>query len=180
MIRLVFFLGNPGRKYASTRHNLAWLVLEDLSFYSDLSWKRKFRGEVAQKTIQGERLVLLKPLTFMNRSGGCVREAAGFFKIAPAEILVVHDEVELEFDQIRFKWGGGLGGHNGLRSVSESLDTKEFCRLRLGIGRPVRGEVSSYVLGGFSREQEEMLPEFLDKAARELEESLPGGPALPL
>lgn len=180
MIRLVFFLGNPGRKYASTRHNLAWLVLESLSFYSDLSWKRKFRGEYAQKTIQGERLVLLKPLTFMNRSGGCVREAAGFFKIAPAEMLVVHDEVELDFDQIRFKWGGGLGGHNGLRSVSESLGTKEFCRLRLGIGRPVRGEVSSYVLGGFSREQEELLPELLDRAARELEESLPGGPSLSL
>lgn len=179
MIRLVVFLGNPGMKYSSTRHNLAWLALECFSFYGGLTWKRKFRGEYAQETIQGERLVLLKPLTFMNRSGGCVREAAGFYKFLPEEILVVHDDVELDFGQIRFKWGGGLGGHNGLRSVSESLGTKGFCRLRLGIGRPVRQEVSSYVLGGFSRDQEELLPEFLDRAAGELQESLPGGPSLP-
>jgi PTH1 family peptidyl-tRNA hydrolase len=180
MIRLVVFLGNPGKTYAATRHNLAWLLLERLSFYEELSWKSKFRGEYAQRVFGEIRVVLLKPLAFMNRSGGCVREAVTFYKMSAEEILVVHDEVELEFGERRFKWGGGLGGHNGLRSISASLGTREFCRFRLGIGRPNRGDISSYVLGGFSPKQRDDLPLFLDSAAQELEAILPAGPPQPV
>ncbi len=179
MICLVVFLGNPSRTYASTRHNLAWLLLGRLSFYDALGWKRKFHGEYAQMVIGGIRVAFLKPLTFMNRSGGCVREAADYYSVTAKDMLVVHDEVELEFGEARFKWGGGLGGHNGLRSISESLGTKDFCRFRLGIGRPIRGDVSSYVLGGFSQEQRDRLPDFLGSAAKELEAVLPAGPPQP-
>jgi PTH1 family peptidyl-tRNA hydrolase len=171
-IVLAVFLGNPGRKYSRTRHNAGWLVLERLSYYGQLSWKSKFRGEYAQRIAQGQRFVLLRPLTFMNRSGECVREAAGFFKVKPEQILVVHDDIELDFGQISFKQGGGLGGHNGLRSLKESLGTGDFWRLRLGIDRPCRQDVSSYVLSGFSRQQQKRLSELLDRAAQMLEESL--------
>ena len=168
-IQLVVFLGNPGKEYEKTRHNVAWLAAEHLSFYASLAWQNKFKGLYA--ILPGEsRLVLLMPQTFMNLSGECVRSCAGFFKIPPHEILVVHDELELPFGAAGFRCGGGLGGHKGLRSLSNNLGTKDFWRLRLGIGRPARSDVSSHVLGRFSPEEEALLGDFLGKAANVLVE----------
>ena len=163
-VQLIVFLGNPGKKYENTRHNVAWLAACYLNFYDSLAWQNKFKGQYA--VFSGDsRLILLKPRTFMNLSGDCVRSCAEFFKIPPGEVLAVHDELELPFGSAGFRCGGGLGGHKGLRSLSNNLGTKDFWRLRLGIGRPLRGDVSSHVLGRFSPGEEALLGDFLGKAA---------------
>ena len=160
---MLVFLGNPGKEYEKTRHNAAWLAAQRLPFYEALTWQNKFKGLYAVFAGQS-RLILLMPQTFMNLAGSCVSACAGFFKIAPGEIMAVHDELELPFAAIGFRFGGGLGGHNGLRSLKESLGTGDFWRLRLGIGRPARGDVSSHVLGRFSDTEEALLGDFLGKA----------------
>lgn len=168
MDTLSVFLGNPGKKYVMSRHNLAWLFLDYLPFSHGLDWKRKFKADYAQTPLHnGKKLIILKPLTFMNRSGESVAAAAAFFKLTVKEIIVVHDDVELPFASYGFKAGGGLAGHNGLRSVSQSLGSNDFVRFRLGIGRPPRGDVSSYVLSQFSTAEQEQLPRFLADAAAE-------------
>ncbi|MCL1818606.1 MAG: aminoacyl-tRNA hydrolase [Spirochaetaceae bacterium] len=145
---------------------MAWLAARRLRFYDSLAWQEKFSGLYALAAEgQGGRRILLMPWTFMNSSGECVRSCADFFKIPPGEILAVHDELELPFAAAGFRRGGGLGGHNGLRSLEKHLGTKDFWRLRLGIGRPARGNVSSYVLGRFSPEEEALLEGYLEKAA---------------
>jgi PTH1 family peptidyl-tRNA hydrolase len=174
MIKLVVFLGNPGSEYARTRHNIAWMLAERLSFYSRLSWRRKFKGWFAQERVGGISYTFLKPETFMNKSGESVRPLLDFFRILPAELLAVHDDLELSYGRVGFKQGGGLGGHNGLRSMKHILGTSDFGRFRLGIGRPARGSVSSYVLGAFSDAERAVLPRYLELAARLLEERLEG------
>ena len=170
-IQLIVFLGNPGKEYENTRHNVAWLAARRLGFYPSLTWQNKFSGFYAVFS-QGpqSRLILLKPGTFMNLSGEPVRSCAEFFKIPPGEILVVHDEVELPFGTAGFRLGGGLGGHNGLRSISKNIGTNDFWRFRLGVGRPDRGDVSSHVLGRFSPTEEAIMDDFLGKAAEVLME----------
>ncbi|MDR1316766.1 MAG: aminoacyl-tRNA hydrolase [Spirochaetales bacterium] len=171
MIRLLVFLGNPGREYEKTRHNAAWLVAENLPFYATLSWQEKWKGRYAvfpgghtgEKPLG--RCTLLLPQTYMNLSGNCVRACMDFLKIETEELLVVHDEIELPFGTISFKQGGGSAGHNGLRSIQKNLPSAGFWRLRLGIDRPARGDVNSYVLGRFSREEEIFLDTYLKKAA---------------
>ncbi len=172
MIKLIAALGNPGQKYASTRHNIAWLLLEHLSFFPQLSWQSKFKGEYATHSINGETVYFLKPQTYMNLSGESVQPLAHFLKIEPAEILVIHDDIELPFGVIGFKTNGGLAGHNGLRSIANKIGTRDFKRLRLGISRPTTGTVEAYVLSNFSAEEQSALPIYLGKAARLLEESL--------
>lgn len=177
MIHLFSFLGNPGSQYRKTRHNFAWLVLENCSFFPDLSWKSKFKSDTALLEYPGEnRKVFLKPKTFMNNSGECVQEAAGYYKIPPAEILVVHDDVELPFGRFALRLGGGLAGHNGLRSVAERLGTREFYRLRLGVGRPARGDTASYVLGRFSPQEEAEMEDVFAGTGRLLTALLDNGP----
>ncbi len=172
MIKLVAALGNMGLDYVDTRHNIAWMILEYLSFADDLHWQRKFNGHYAQKTIDGEKVFFLKPETYMNRSGDSVLPLMQFFKIELGEILVIHDDLELPFGTLGFKDGGGLGGHNGLRSVSGVLGTRDFKRLRLGISRPSHSDITSYVLGPFSKDERIVLPTFLEQAAELLEQSL--------
>jgi PTH1 family peptidyl-tRNA hydrolase len=152
---LVAGLGNPGREYAATRHNLGFLVVEELARRHAGSWRSKFSGELSELRVDGERVALLKPQTYMNESGRAVTAAVRFFKVDPAELLVVHDEVDLELGRIQARLGGGLAGHNGLRSVSGALGTPEFLRLRIGIGRPQRGDprpVADWVLTPFEPE----------------------------
>ncbi len=149
---LVVGLGNPGREYARNRHNAGWLVVEELARRHGGSWRGKFDGQLAEVRIDGHKVALLKPETFMNDSGRSVQAASRFFKVEPDTVLVVHDEGDLELGRLQARLGGGLGGHNGLRSVAERLGTPEFLRLRVGVGRPGRGDrrpLADYLLADF-------------------------------
>ena len=150
---LVVGLGNPGREYADNRHNVGWMVVEELARRHGASWKGKFSGQLAELRLDGHRVGLLKPETFMNESGRSVGAAARFFKLEPDAILVVHDEIDLEPGRLQARMGGGLGGHNGLRSIEAQLKTPDFLRLRVGVGRPGRGDPrkpADYVLSNFA------------------------------
>jgi PTH1 family peptidyl-tRNA hydrolase len=152
---LVVGLGNPGREYASTRHNVGFMVADELARRHDGSWRSKFSGEVADVRVDGARLALLKPQTYMNESGRSVAAAAKFYKVDPEGLLAVHDEVDLDLGRMQARVGGGLAGHNGLRSVASVLRTPEFLRLRIGVGRPERGDprpVADWVLSPFDPE----------------------------
>lgn len=154
---LVAGLGNPGREYERTRHNLGWLVLDELARRHHGSWRSKFSGSLAEVRPDGLRLALLKPETYMNESGRSVGAAARFFKVEPERLLVVHDDVDLEPGRLQARAGGGLAGHNGLRSLAQDLGTQDFERLRIGVGRPGRGDprsVSDWVLSGFAPEDD--------------------------
>ena len=174
---LVVFLGNPGEEYRETRHNFAWRIPPFLDPEPG-PWKQRFHGETCRYSGQSGSVWLLKPLTLMNRSGKSVAATAGYFRIPPGEILVVHDDLETDFGWIALKRGGGLGGHNGLRSIAESLGTRDFPRLRLGISRPGRGSVTSWVLGRFSRDERPGLDDIADAAAvaisRFIADGIPG------
>ena len=168
---LVVGLGNPGAQYLSTRHNVGFLVVDALASRAriDVS-KDKFNGHYGSGRIGSRSVVLLKPQTYMNRSGQSVVAAAQFFKVKPTSIIVIHDELDIEFSNLRLKLGGGHAGHNGLRSIINLLGSKEFIRLRMGIGRPKHGDVSRYVLSGFSAPEEtEWLPGFVDDGADAIE-----------
>ena len=154
---LVAGLGNPGRQYERTRHNLGWLVLDELARRHGGSWRSKFSGSFAEVRLGDLRLGLLKPETYMNESGRAVGEAARFYKVEPEGLLVVHDDVDLEPGRLQARAGGGLAGHNGLRSLAQHLGSQEFDRLRIGVGRPGRGDrrsVSDWVLSGFGPEDD--------------------------
>jgi len=154
---LVVGLGNPGARYAGDRHNVGWMVVDELASRHGGSFKGKFRGKLGDIRIDGARLALLKPETYMNESGASVQPAAAFFKLAPDAILVVHDEVDLDTGRLQARLGGGLAGHNGLRSIARHLGTQEFLRLRVGVGRPERGDprpVADYVLSPFAPEDD--------------------------
>jgi PTH1 family peptidyl-tRNA hydrolase len=154
---LVVGLGNPGRRYEQTRHNVGWLVADELARRLGGSWKSKFSGKLAEVRLEGQKLALLKPETFMNDSGRSVAAAARFFKVDPEALLVVHDDVDLEPGRLQARAGGGLAGHNGLRSLAQSLGSQDFVRLRIGVGRPGRGDprsVADYVLSPFAPEED--------------------------
>jgi PTH1 family peptidyl-tRNA hydrolase len=149
---LVVGLGNPGREYASTRHNVGFMVTDELARRHGGSWRSKFSGEVADVRIDDARLALLKPHTYMNESGRAVASAVKFYKVDPEDLLAVHDEVDLDVGRMQARLGGGLAGHNGLRSVATALKTPDFLRLRIGVGRPERGDprpVADWVLSPF-------------------------------
>jgi PTH1 family peptidyl-tRNA hydrolase len=154
---LVVGLGNPGREYAGHRHNVGWKVVEELARRYDASWKAKFQGRLAEVRLDGHRVGLLKPETFMNDSGRSVGAAARFYKLEPDAILVIHDEIDLEHGRLQARMGGGLAGHNGLRSVAAHLKTPDFLRLRVGVGRPGRGDPrrpADFVLSNFTPEDD--------------------------
>ena len=149
---LVVGLGNPGREYARNRHNAGWMVVDELARRHGGSWRSKFSGALAEIRLEGHKLALLKPETYMNESGRSVAGAAQFFKGAPDAVLVVHDEGDFELGRLELKFGGGLAGHNGLRSIAQHLKTQDFPRLRIGVGRPERGDprpLADYVLSDF-------------------------------
>jgi PTH1 family peptidyl-tRNA hydrolase len=145
-------LGNPGREYGRTRHNVGWLVADELARRHGGSFRSKFSGRVAEARLGERRLALLKPETYMNESGRSVGAAVRFYKVPPEQALVVHDDVDLEEGRLQARLGGGLAGHNGLRSIAQHLRTNDFLRLRIGVGRPERGDprpVADYVLSPF-------------------------------
>ena len=167
---LVAGLGNPGREYERTRHNVGWLVADELARRHGGSFRSKFSGRLAETRLDDLRLALLKPETYMNESGRSLSAAARFFKVEPSGLVVVHDDVDLEAGRLQTRLGGGLAGHNGLRSISQALGTQDFLRLRIGVGRPGRGDrrpVADYVLSPF--EPEEDVDELVARSADAVE-----------
>lgn len=153
---LVAGLGNPGREHAQDRHNAGWMAVDELARRHDGSFRSKFSGRLAELRVGEARLALLKPETYMNLSGGPVGTAARFFKVPPEALVVVHDDVDLEPGRLQVRLGGGLAGHNGLRSIAQALGTQEFLRVRIGVGRPGRGDrrdVADFVLSRFEPEE---------------------------
>ena len=149
---LVAGLGNPGRRYERDRHNVGWMVVDELAQRRGVSFKSKFNGRLGETRVDDHRLALLKPETFMNESGRSIAAAARFYKVPTEGVLVVHDEVDLELGRLQARAGGGLAGHNGLRSIAQMLGGPGFLRLRVGVGRPERGDprdVADFVLSPF-------------------------------
>ncbi len=175
MIKLIVALGNPGIEYELTRHNVAWILADTYSPISSNIWKSKFKGEYTDFSSSGEKVYVLKPQTYMNLSGESVQPLCQFFKIKPEEILVIQDELDLPFGQIHFKKGGGLAGHNGLKSIAKTMGSQEFYRMRIGIGRPARGSVSSWVLSKFPIEQNTELEIVMKKSEEALNSLLRDG-----
>jgi peptidyl-tRNA hydrolase, PTH1 family len=152
---LVAGLGNPGREYADTRHNVGWMVVDEFARRHDASWRSKFSGRLADVRLDSARLALLKPETYMNESGRSIATAARFFKTPVDSVLVVHDDVDLDEGRLQARPGGGLAGHNGLRSIARDLGSQDFLRLRIGVGRPGHGDrrsVADFVLSPFAAE----------------------------
>ncbi len=169
-MKIICGLGNPGAQYARHRHNIGFMVVDALASRLKTSFASgKWEAELANATVGGEKVLLLKPQTFMNASGQALGQAARFYKVPPAEVLVVHDELDLPFGKLQLKLGGGTGGHNGLESMLESWGEKEFTRLRFGIGKPqgpnAKERVVGHVLGNFSGEEVPLLPELIARSA---------------
>ena len=159
-------LGNPGAKYAHNRHNIGFMAVDEIARRHGFPpWRRRFQGETTEGSLDGERVVLLRPMTFMNESGRAVQEAAGFFKLAVGEVTVFQDELELPPAKVRVKVGGGIAGHNGLRSISAHIGN-DYRRVRLGIGHPgVKELVHGYVLSDFAKDERPLMGALVEAIA---------------
>jgi len=168
---LVVGLGNPDGQYKMSRHNVGFMAVDSFAHrFSFSPFSAKHQGLIAEGKIAGEKILLLKPQTYMNSSGQSVVQVAHFYKIPPENILVIHDDLDLNFAQIKMKSGGGAGGHNGLKSIDACLGSKDYYRLRIGIGRPVqKTQVVDYVLGNFSKSEQTELETLFEK----IEKSMP-------
>ncbi len=163
-VKLLAGLGNPGSKYQWTRHNIGFMVVDRLAHHTGASLTKKaFEGLYGDTACWGERLHLLKPQTYMNLSGRSVSSALRFHKLSIEDMVIIHDDLDIPFGQIKIKKGGGHGGHNGLRSLIQELGGADFIRVRVGIGRPVHGDSADYVLSPFSREEMAELSGLLDR-----------------
>jgi PTH1 family peptidyl-tRNA hydrolase len=173
---LVVGLGNPGPRFAGNRHNVGFLVLDELARRAGGSFKAQRRSDVIETRFGPSRVVLAKPKSYMNESGGPVASLRDFFKVPAESIVVVHDELDIPFAALRLKLGGGDNGHNGLKSITKSLGTREYHRLRFGIGRPPgRQDPADFVLNDFSSVERRELPFHLDRAADAIEALLRDG-----
>nr|MDA3862969.1 aminoacyl-tRNA hydrolase [Deltaproteobacteria bacterium] len=176
---LIVGLGNPDPEYQNTRHNFGFLLLDHFcEKYGDsyLNWRNKFGGKYSSFLFDHKKVHMLYPLSYMNRSGYPVRKAQDFFHLSPKQIIVLHDDLDLEFGRIKVKMGGGAGGHKGLRSLFSHLGTRDFIRVRLGIGRPKgRRDVSSWVLSRFNSLEKFELWDILDNSALALNAVLTKG-----
>lgn len=161
---LMVGLGNPGPEYAGHRHNIGFMAVDAIAEAYDFSpWRSKFHSRVSEGLLGRTKVLLQKPDTFMNRSGLAVAEAANFFKLALDDLLILHDELDLAPGKLRIKEGGGVAGHNGLRSIAGSIGTRDFKRVRFGIGHPGdKAKVTGYVLGNFSKPDQTWLGPLLD------------------
>ncbi len=168
---LIVGLGNPGNLYRTTRHNAGFLVLDFVASRQDILWKvQKHNGSVGKGLLGGEEAILVKPLSFMNRSGMVVGPLVREYGVLPEKLIVVHDDMDLPFDRLKIKLGGGAGGHKGVGSIADCLGSNGFLRVKMGIGRPEPWQrPEEYVLDPFSVEQAEMLPTFLELGAEAVE-----------
>jgi PTH1 family peptidyl-tRNA hydrolase len=169
-MKIICGLGNPGREYERHRHNVGFRVVDALASRAGAGLPQsKFDAEVVQGSLRGEKVLLIKPQTFMNLSGKSVAGAARFYKVPPTDVLVAHDELDLPFGRLQLKAGGGAGGHNGLRSITELFGTDGYVRLRVGIGKPegpnAKERVVGHVLSNFSQDEERALDELVKTAA---------------
>lgn len=173
---LVVGLGNPGSEYKGTRHNVGFMAVDELvRRHNFTSWRKRFRGETSEGTINGKKIIVLKPQTYMNRSGESVQEAMSFYKIPIENVIVFHDDLDVPVGRLKGKVGGGAAGHNGLRSIDEHC-TSGYTRIRIGIDRPVREEmVIRWVLTTFSKEDTEILTTQLEQIAEAFHFLLEGG-----
>jgi len=165
-MKIIIGLGNPGEKYENTRHNIGFEVINKLT---EATWKfnKKFNAEISEGKIYGEKIVLLKPQTFMNNSGQAVAAATSFYKIKPAGILTIHDDIDLPLGKIRIKKDGSSGGHRGVESIIASLGSKNFTRLKIGVApdkRPKNFDAANFVLKKFGKAEEKTLAETIKKA----------------
>ncbi len=165
--KMIAGLGNPGKDYARTRHNIGFLTLDDLASKSGLTFdKTRFDSEYAKARIKGIDVFLVKPLTYMNRSGPSIQKFALYYKIETEDIVIVHDDMDLEFGKIKIVKSRGHGGHNGVRSIMETFGNNDYVRVRIGVGHPLSGrDVTGHVLGGFSPDEQSLLDKTLDTAS---------------
>ena len=165
-MRLFVGLGNPGSKFANNRHNIGFMVVDELARRHGFApWRRRFQGETSEGTLTGERVILLKPATYMNVSGNAVQDASQFFKLTEDDVVVFHDEIELPRAKVRVKVGGGIAGHNGLRSISAHIGN-EYRRVRLGVGHPgVKELVHAHVLNDFAKSERPWVEALVDAVA---------------
>lgn len=176
-VKLIVGLGNPGAKYAQTRHNAGFWFVEEVARQQGVTFRpeAKFHGEVARIQLNGEDVWLLKPSTFMNRSGQSISSMAKFYKLAPEAILVAHDELDLPVGTVRLKKGGGHGGHNGLKDIIKALGSREFGRLRIGIDHPGdRNQVVDYVLKAPGKAERAVIDDAIYEATRYLSDIVRG------
>jgi peptidyl-tRNA hydrolase, PTH1 family len=165
-MHLLVGLGNPGKKYQGNRHNVGFMVIDELVRASNAPpLREKFRGLIGKAVVGTTEVALLKPQTFMNVSGESVRDAMKFYQVEPAQLIVIHDELDVPFGTFRIKVGGGVAGHNGLRSIVQHCGGPDFIRLRVGIGRPAHGTVERFVLSDFSGDESITLSSVLQSAA---------------
>ena len=164
---LIVGLGNPGPKYDATRHNVGFMVVDELArSHGGGAWQQKFKAEFTKVRIGRTGAILLKPQTYMNLSGQSVSRAAGFFKCDTSDILVIHDDIDLDYGIVRVKSGGGTGGHKGIDSCKKELGGAQFQRIRIGVGRPQHGDVSDFVLKPFTPDEQISLSAVIDKACK--------------
>ena len=175
---LVVGLGNPGPKYAMNRHNLGFMVVDELARRAGAGFRDKFNGALTRVNSGLSSMTLLKPFTFMNLSGQSVSRAVQFFSVDIRDIIVVHDELDLSFGTLRVKDGGGTAGHKGLNSLKRELGDTDFVRVRMGIGRPERGSVSDYVLSDFNAEERAELVDVVERGADAVEMLVDKGAAM--
>ncbi len=150
-MKLIVGLGNPGKDYENTRHNIGFMILDN--YLKECTWQKKFNAEYTTTSINGEKVILVKPMTYMNLSGDAVVEFVNYFKINAQDVLVIQDDLDLPFGKYRIKTNSSDGGHNGIKSIINRLGTKSFARLKIGISHNANGDTKDYVLGKFNKEQ---------------------------
>ena len=175
MIKIIAGLGNPEEKYNGTRHNIGFEVVDLLAEKLNVSWQEKFDGLLGEVRYNNEKLLLLKPLTYMNLSGRSVSALANFYKINIEDIFIIHDEMNIPYNTLKLRRNGSAGGHNGLKSIIESTGSMEFPRLKMGIGRDNSKDVVSYVLGKYNPEQLKVYDDFLQRGVNACMEFLNKG-----
>lgn len=172
---LIVGLGNPGREYENTRHNIGFAAIDVIAEKYNIDINRtKFKGEYGEGFINGNKVILLKPYTFMNLSGESVREAIDFYKLTEEEVLIIYDDISLEVGRLRIREKGSAGGHNGIKSIINHMGTDVFTRIKIGVGAP-KGDLVNHVLGKFSKEEVNILKQTLDVVAKATEDIIANG-----
>lgn len=173
---LLVGLGNPGARYEGTRHNIGMMVLDELAQRAGATLaEKKFKGVLGHGQLADRAVTLIAPQTYMNLSGESVGPCAGFYRLTPSSVIVLHDDIDLPAGRVRVKVGGGHGGHNGLRSLDQHLPSKEYFRVRLGVGRPAQGEVTNWVLGRFGSDESGVVSSLFDLGVLAVESILRHG-----